>query len=104
MAEKSAGVLLVITHENALKLAPRPPVTPANRMTRSNPVLQNTLIHFYGQYIGMVVSETYEQARAAARLVKISYKTEKPKIDFNENAKDAYKPEIINAGYPTDTS
>jgi len=103
-AEKSAGVLKIITHQNALKLAPRPTLTPANRMTRSNPVLQNTRIHCYGQYIGLVVAETYEQARAAARLVKVSYKSEKPKIDFDENSKDAYKPEVINAGYPTDTS
>jgi len=103
-AEKSAGVVLVITHENALMLAPRPPVTNANRMTRPNPVLGNTRIHCYGQYIGLVVAETYEQARAAARLVKVLYKTEKPKIDFDENAKDAYKPATVNAGYPTDTS
>ena len=103
-AEKSAGVLKIITHENALKLAPRPAVTAANRMTRSNPVLQQTRIHYYGQYVGLVVAETYEQARAAARLVKVSYKAEKPKIDFDENAKRAYKPEVINAGYPTDTS
>ncbi len=103
-ASMSAGVLKIITHENALKLAPRPSVTPANRMTRSNPVLQNTRIHCYGQYVGLVVAETYEQARLAARLVKVSYKTEKPIIDFDENVKRAYKPAIINAGYPTDTS
>lgn len=103
-AEKSAGVLKVITHENALKLEPRPPLTNANRMTRSNPVLQHTMIHCYGQYIGLIVAETYEQARHAARLVKVSYKTEKPKIDFDENVKSAYKPEIINADFPTDTS
>lgn len=103
-AEKSAGVLKVITHQNALKLASRPPVTSANRQTRSNPILQNTNIHCYGQYIGLIVAETYEQARHAARLVKVSYKTEKPKIDFDENVQSAYKPEVINADYATDTS
>lgn len=103
-AEKSVGVLKVITHQNALKLASRPPVTSKNRQTRSNPVLQNTSIHCYGQYIGLIVAETYEQARYAARLVKVSYKTEKPKIDFDENMQRAYKPEVINADYPTDTS
>jgi xanthine dehydrogenase YagR molybdenum-binding subunit len=102
-AEKSPGVLKVITHQNALKLQPRPPVTAENRQTRSNPVLQNTTIHCYGQYIGMVVAETYEQARHAARLVKVEYKKEKPKIDFDEHVKDAYKPPIINANYPTET-
>lgn len=102
-AEKAPGVLKVITHQNALKLMPRPPLTPANRMTRSNPALQDTSIHCYGQYIGLVVAETYEQARYAARLVRVSYNTEKPKIDFDENVQFAYKPEVINAGFPTDT-
>jgi xanthine dehydrogenase YagR molybdenum-binding subunit len=103
-AEKAAGVLKIITHENALKLNPRPALTPENRMTRSNPVLQGTKIYYYGQYIGLVVAETYEQARHAARLIKVSYKKEAPKIDFEEHVKDAYKPAVINAGYPTDTS
>ncbi len=103
-AEKAAGVLKIITHQNALKLAPRPAATSTNRQTRANPVLQDTKINCYGQYIGLIVAETYEQARHAANLVKISYKAEKPKIDFDENAASAYKPASINAGYPTDTS
>lgn len=103
-AEKSAGVLAVITHKNALKLAPRPePVTAQNRATRSVPVLQDTRIYQFGQYIGVVVAETYEQARYAARLVKVVYEQEKPLVDFDENLPKAYKPPIINAGYPTDT-
>ncbi len=104
-AEKSAGVLAVITHKNAPKLAPRPePVTPQNRATRSVTVLQDTKIHQFGQYIGVVIAETYEQARHAARLVKVTYETRKPLVDFDENLPKAYKPPIINAGYPTDTT
>lgn len=102
-AERSAGVIKIITYKNALKLAPRQALTPANRATRSIPVLQEKRIFQYGQYVAFIIAETYEHARAAARLVKVSYKTEKPKIDFDENLKNAYKPEIINAGYPTDT-
>lgn len=103
-AEESAGVLAVITHRNALKLAPRPePVTAQNRATRSVPVLQDTRIYQFGQYIGVVVAETYEQARSAARLVEVVYAAEKPLVDFDENLPKAYKPLIINAGYPTDT-
>lgn len=103
-AEKSAGVLKIVTHENALKLAERPAETPMNLLTRAVPVLQNTRILCYGQYIGLVVAQTYEQARAAARLVKVSYKTEKPKIDFDENVKNAYKPATTASGAPVDTS
>jgi len=103
-ASRAAGVLKVITHENALTLMPRPTVTAQNRGTRSTPVLQDKKIFQYGQYVAFVVAETYEQARLAARLVKVTYKIDTPKIDFDENVKNAYKPEIINAGYKTDTS
>jgi xanthine dehydrogenase YagR molybdenum-binding subunit len=103
-AEKAPGVLQIITHSNALKLMPRPAVTAENRMTRSNPVLQDTRIHCFGQYIGIVVAETYEQARHAARLINVSYRSEKPKIGFDDHVNEAYKPPVINAGYPTDTS
>ncbi len=85
-AEKSAGVLKIITHQNALKLAPRPAATSTNLQTRANPVLQDTRINYYGQYIGLIVAETYEQARHAANLVKISYKAERPKIDFVDDS------------------
>lgn len=103
-AEKSSGVLAVITHQNAPKLAARPePVTAQNRATRSVPVLQDTRVHQFGQYIGVVVAETYEQARAAARLVKVVYDRKVPLVDFDENVAKAYKPPVINAGYPTDT-
>ena len=103
-ASISPGVLQILTHRNALKLKPAPTPTPQNRFSRLNPVLQDNRIRYYGQHIGLVVAETYEQARAAARLVKVSYKTEKPKIDFEENSKAAYKPETINGNLPTDTS
>lgn len=103
-AEEAAGVLAVITHKNALKLAPRPePVTAQNRATRSVPILQDTRIYQFGQYIGLVVAETYEQARHAAHLIEVGYEAEKPLVDFDENLTKAYKPSIINAGYPTDT-
>jgi xanthine dehydrogenase YagR molybdenum-binding subunit len=104
-AEQSSGVVAVITHKNALKLAARPePVTAQNRATRAIPILQDVKIHQFGQYIGVIIAETYEQARHAARLVKIKYDAEKPLIDFDENLSKAYKPEIINAGYKTDTT
>lgn len=96
-AERAAGVLAVITHKNAPKLAPRPePVTYQNRPTRAIPVLQDVKVYEYGQYIGVVVAETYEQARYAARLVKVQYNQQKPLIDFDENVPRAYTPTALS--------
>src|SRR5436190_17187493 len=55
-AEKLPGVLSVITHKNALKLNVKGGL-------RGGALLQGPKIEFYGQHIGMVVAETFEQAR-----------------------------------------
>ncbi len=84
-AEKSAGVLAVITHENAPRLNVAGGI-------RGGALLQNSNIEFYGQHIGMVVAETYEQARHAASLIKFSYDKAEAKVDFDKHHKDATLP------------
>ncbi len=84
-AEKAAGVLVVITHENAPKLN-------VGGGIRGGALLQSPAIEFYGQHIGLVVAETFEQARAAAALVKVTYDKAEPKVDFHKLAGDAVTP------------
>lgn len=102
-AEKAPGVLKVITHKNVPKMPLPEKLTAENRMTRSVPVFQDTQIHHHGQFIGVILAETYEQARYAARLVKVVYDKEIPKVDFKANQKNAYAPKTINGGNKTDT-
>ncbi len=87
-AEKSAGVLAVITHKNAPKLA--------NANLRGGGILQDAKVEFYGQHIGVVVAETYEQARFAARLIKVKYEKTEAKVDFVKHEKEAVKPKDEN--------
>src|SRR5262245_50603976 len=69
-AEKTPGVITVITHKNA------PRLTPSGNLKGSS-ILQDPNIEFFGQHIAVVVAETYEQARFASRLIKVEYeKTE----------------------------
>lgn len=84
-AEKAAGVLAVITHKNAPKLNVEGGI-------RGGALLQSPSIEFYGQHIGLVVAETFEQARYAARLVKVDYKKTDAKVDFNQHHKEAVLP------------
>ena len=77
-AEKSPGVLAVITHKNAPKL------TESTDNLRRGLTLQDPNVALFGQHIGVVVAETYEQARYAARLVKVSYQKTEPKVDFEK--------------------
>ncbi|MES2648933.1 MAG: xanthine dehydrogenase family protein molybdopterin-binding subunit [Bacteroidota bacterium] len=84
-AEKSPGVLAVITHKNAPKLNEKGGI-------RGGALLQSNTIEFFGQHIGLVVAETFEQARYAAGLIKVSYDKATAIVDFEKHAKDAAPP------------
>ena len=98
-AEKAAGVLAVITHTNAARL------NAVNLQEQYKagvvflgedlPPLQDDKVHYFGQFVACVVAETYEQARAAAALLKISYAVEKPAIDLKSELSNGYKPEKL---------
>jgi xanthine dehydrogenase YagR molybdenum-binding subunit len=81
-AESAPGVIRVFTHLNTPKLGPKtstedsPPRATEER-DKSFRALQSERIFFNGQPVALVVAETFEQARYAARLVKVSYNAEK---------------------------
>ncbi|NID12167.1 xanthine dehydrogenase family protein molybdopterin-binding subunit [Fibrivirga algicola] len=84
-AEKAPGVLAVITHTNAPKLN-------VNGGLRGGALLQSPEIEFYGQHIGLVVAETFEQARHASHLINVTYDKKEPKVDFEKLSKNATLP------------
>jgi xanthine dehydrogenase YagR molybdenum-binding subunit len=84
-AEKSAGVLGVITHKNAPKLNVKGGL-------RGGALLQSAEIKFYGQHIGVVVAETFEQARYAVDLVKVEYSKSNPSLDTENLEGNAVTP------------
>ncbi|HYY59546.1 MAG TPA: xanthine dehydrogenase family protein molybdopterin-binding subunit, partial [Pyrinomonadaceae bacterium] len=85
-AESSPGVVRVFTHLNAPKLGPKAsteyaPPRNTREQDKSFRALQSDRIYFNAQPVALVVAETYEQARYAARLVKVTYNAEKPQTD-----------------------
>jgi xanthine dehydrogenase YagR molybdenum-binding subunit len=74
-AEHAPGVVRVFTHLNAPKLRAQ------DEEDKSFRALQSDKIYFNRQPVALVVAETYEQARYAARLVKASYTVEKHATD-----------------------
>jgi xanthine dehydrogenase YagR molybdenum-binding subunit len=85
-AESAAGVVRVFTHLNAPKLGPKAsteqaPPRATEEQDKSFRALQSDRIFFNMQPIALVVAETYEQARYAARLVKVSYNAEQHQTD-----------------------
>src|ERR1700704_3492695 len=83
--DKAPGVLIVITHKNAPKLNVKGGL-------RGGALLQGPDIEFHGQHIGLVVAESFEQARYAALLVKVEYVKGEARTDFEKLAKEAVLP------------
>jgi xanthine dehydrogenase YagR molybdenum-binding subunit len=88
-AERASGVIRVFTHLNTPKFGPKPPTEPAPprgaqpEQDKSFRALQSDKIFFNAQPVALVVAETYEQARYAARLVRLTYNAEQHATDLN---------------------
>lgn len=79
------GVLAIITHQNAPKLNSLKSSDFSGGYPGENFLpLQDDKVYFDGQHIGIVIAETYEQARLAASLTEITYETEEPVFDLQQ--------------------
>jgi xanthine dehydrogenase YagR molybdenum-binding subunit len=89
-AERASGVIAVLTPFNAPKLTaagkPQPPAR------RNLTVLQTPDVAYNGQPIAVVVANSLDEARAAARLLKIKYTAKPPKLDFMNRLSEARWP------------
>ena len=73
-AERAPGVVAVLTHRNAPRLAYRPHKAMVDAAAGERlHVLQENLVNHQGQPIALVIADTLEQAIHAARLVQVTY-------------------------------
>ena len=80
-AEKMPGVLTILHHGNIGRLyRPAGSLEDMSRPGESRPPFEDDDVYYYGQYVALVVAETFEQARDAAHHVKVSYETKKPLV------------------------
>jgi xanthine dehydrogenase YagR molybdenum-binding subunit len=89
------GVVAVITHENAPRLA--------SQEDKELWVLQSDEVHFRGQFVGAVIAETAEIAHQAADLVRVAYAGQPHDVALRAGRDDLYAPEVVNPDFPTDT-
>ncbi|WP_137175959.1 aldehyde oxidoreductase molybdenum-binding subunit PaoC [Massilia sp. HP4] len=84
-ARRAPGVLAVVTAANAGKLG-------KGDMNVAH-LLAGPKIEHYHQAVALVVAETFEQARAAAVLVRVKYVEEKGRFDLAAEKDKAVKPD-----------
>lgn len=82
VAEKAPGVLAILTHANAPKLKAMPGFTAGGGAAESRIPLSDSNIYHAGQYIGVVVADTFERATHAAELVRVTYAQKPPLIEI----------------------
>ena len=85
-AERAPGVILVLTYRNA-------PEQGTGNHHEAHPVLTGPEILYYGQPVAFVVAETFEQARSAAYLVRVSYESSPGKFTLRSGLDQARPPE-----------
>ena len=88
-ADRAPGVVAILTPFNAPKLNPGPPEPPARRNLS---LLQDKDVHYNGQPIAVVVAGTLNQAKAAARLLKIKYAVKPAQVEFQKHLNAARWP------------
>jgi xanthine dehydrogenase YagR molybdenum-binding subunit len=88
-AEKSSGVLAVITPFNAPKLPAASPQPPARRHVT---VLQERDVFYNGQPIAVVVARSLPEAMQAASLLHIHYQQTPAKLKFKDRLGEARPP------------
>ena len=96
-AERAPGVLLVVTHRNA-------PAQGTGNHHEAHPVLTSPEVSYYGQPIAFVVAETFEQARAAAYLVHVSYDQSPGKYVLANHLDSARIPQVASSAAQPDSA
>ncbi|MFE2382058.1 xanthine dehydrogenase family protein molybdopterin-binding subunit [Streptomyces misionensis] len=91
-ARAEPGVLAVLTPGDAPRLA-----QPEDGILA---VLQDPNVPHRGWCVALVVADTLETARAAARLVRVEYDAEPADLTLTMDHPDRYEPEEANAGQP----
>ena len=94
-AERAPGVVLVLTHRNAPKQG-------TGNHREAHPVLTSPEVAYYGQPVAFVVAETFEQARAAAYLVRVDYERSAGTYALRDGLDQARMPQ--GAGGPPDSA
>jgi xanthine dehydrogenase YagR molybdenum-binding subunit len=96
-AQRSPGVVAIFTPFNPLKIyAPAQPGEQGAASGDVIPLLQDPTVHYFGQTIGFVLAESFEEARDAARLIKTEYQKQPAIVEFQAGLGQAYAPKSVS--------
>ena len=89
-AEKMPGVVAILHHGNAEKLyRPAGSLEESSRPGESRPPFEDENIYYYGQFVALVIADTFEQAQDAASHVHVEYEAKRPSVRLEDGEKQA---------------
>ncbi|WP_128914090.1 molybdopterin cofactor-binding domain-containing protein [Granulicella sibirica] len=97
------GVIAVVTHENAPRLAAYPQqgggfqLTGDGGLGEARQPLQDATVYYGAQSIAVVIAETSEQARYGATLVRVTYDEKVPELDMDHARRMPFPPLFAGA-------
>jgi xanthine dehydrogenase YagR molybdenum-binding subunit len=100
-AEAAPGVVMVLTHRNAPRQGP--PASDMGVIARPERPLTSDTVHYFGEAVAFVVAETFEQAGAAATLVKVEYAPEPGAFNLTARADRRREQHTLSVGWPGET-
>ena len=93
-AEKTPGIRKVFHRQNMPKLYRTAPGGGFDLMQdERRPPFEDDVIRYHGQFVALVVADTFEQASAGARAVKATYQAEKPDVASKLDPEGGPQPE-----------
>jgi xanthine dehydrogenase YagR molybdenum-binding subunit len=103
-AQKTPGVRLVLTKDNAPQQHPFGPVDLPDRFARAMPALNNDDVPYFGFPVAFVVADTFEQATAAAAAVRVRYAPGRGAWNLHAAGPTAIEQSPIDGGEPADSA
>src|SRR5882724_7500700 len=97
-AEKMPGVRAILHRGNIGRIF-RSTLGPglAGITDERRPPFEDDVVRYYGQYVALAVADTFENAKAAADTVRLTYSKEKPNVGSELKAED--DPETVSTSY-----
>jgi xanthine dehydrogenase YagR molybdenum-binding subunit len=85
LAERMPGVLAILHHGNAEPLyRPAGHFEQNSRAGEVRPPFEDDQVYYYGQFVALVVANTFAQAQEAAARVKVQYETRRSVVEMGD--------------------
>jgi xanthine dehydrogenase YagR molybdenum-binding subunit len=91
-ARAMPGVQAIHTKDTIGHIARLPEKSPL-KIDETVPPLQDDQVRYYGQFVALVLADTFEQARDAARAVRVEYDAQTPDVRMDMTPDD--DPEVV---------